>query len=159
MDNFKTINRLFPWLFLLSVVIFSLTPQAFAESIDDQVRSIAHQLRCPTCQGLSVKESEAGLSENMKSKIRKMLTEGKSEEEILTFFVERYGEWILRSPQKKGFNLLLWLAPVFLILLTAGWLIRSLLKRPQISAQKTASPLSAKEKAAIDKDLEHFELD
>ena len=74
------------------------------EALEQRVRTIAHQLRCPTCQSMSVKESEAGLANNMKMKIKEMLQAGKSEKQIINFFVIRYGEWILRSPKKEGVN-------------------------------------------------------
>lgn len=155
-----SLNRIIQsWLIVVVFAGYIFAPFLYSESIDDQVRRISHQLRCPTCQSQSVKESDAGLSMNMKNKIREMLNEGKSEEEIFDFFVERYGEWILRSPEKKGFNLFLWLAPGFLIVLTVGLLARYLLKRPQLPLQNSVSVLSEKEKAVIEKDLERFKMD
>ena len=63
-------------------------------------KKLANQLRCPTCQGLSIKDSEAGFSNIIKGKIIELIRNGKSDEEILNFFVKRYGEWILRTPIK-----------------------------------------------------------
>jgi len=130
-----------------------------ADDMEDRVREISHKLRCPTCQAMSVKESDAGLSLNMKNKIREMLQEGKSEEEILTFFEERYGEWILRSPKKEGFNLFLWLLPGFLIVIASILLFRSLLKRSRDIEQKKLDPLSENEKKLIDQELNHYQSD
>lgn len=127
-----------------------------ADDLDDQVRFIAHQLRCPTCQALSVKESEAGLSVNMKLKIREMLQAGKSEKEILLFFEKRYGEWILRSPKKEGFNLLLWILPAVIILVSILLLFRVLKKRSYQTKTEDITPLSAEEKAKIENDLQHL---
>lgn len=128
------------------------------DELENRVREIAHELRCPTCQGLSVKESEAGLSVNMKSKIRSMLKEGKSEEEILRFFEERYGEWILRNPKKSGFNLLLWGLPGVIILLAAGLLLFNLQKRSLRMKTETHThvPLSDKEKSVFDQDFDQL---
>ena len=50
----------------------------------------------------------------MKLKVRELMKSGLSDEEILAYFVERYGEWILRAPSKQGFNLLLWAATYYL---------------------------------------------
>ncbi|MBU3914571.1 cytochrome c-type biogenesis protein CcmH, partial [bacterium] len=110
-------------------------------------------LRCPTCQSQSVKESEAGLSLNMKIKIREMLKEGKSRDEILQFFQERYGEWILRSPQKRGFNLLLWLLPGIIILTAVLMLYISIKHRSGLIETEELAPLSKKEEARIQEDL------
>ena len=92
-----------------------------SESIDEyQALEIAHELRCPMCQGLSVKESSTAISENMKTQIRKMLRERESKEEIMLFFENRYGEWIRRTPKMSGFNLLLWIVPA--VLVTGGFI-------------------------------------
>lgn len=149
----KAQRRVVFWigLFLLSVPAFHTL---LADATDDRVRKIAHQLRCPTCQGLSVKESEAGFSLNMKSKIRLLLQEGKSEEEILQFFKERYGEWILRNPEKSGFNLILWFLPGVVIVLAALLLFFHLKKGRPPEKKAAAEPLSDREKAQFESDFE-----
>lgn len=146
-------------LLFVSLLLLGAPSSFAAESVDDKVRRISHQLRCPTCQAQSVKESEAGLSLNMKNKVRQLLEEGKSEQEVLDFFVERYGEWILRSPQKKGFNLFLWLTPLVLILLAIGFMVKYLYNRTPKTASSPAPPLTEKEQAAVDKELEQFKMD
>ena len=138
----------------IALLSYLLCNRLLAEVAEDRVREIAHQLRCPTCQGLSVKESEAGLSLNMKAKIRDLLAEGKSEEEILQFFKERYGEWILRNPEKRGFNLLLWLLPGAVIGLAALMVLFHLGKRAPTEKGSAAAPLSEEEESAFKKDFE-----
>ena len=95
----------------------------------------------------------------MKSRIRELLKEGRSEEEILDFFEERYGEWILREPPKKGFNLFLWLTPLVLIVVIGFLVIRSLAKRSQKPDEESQVPLTSKEKKQIEKDLNRFQPD
>ena len=82
-----------------------------AESLDDRVNEVAHELMCPVCQGQSVAESNSNLARDMRQIIRKQLEEGKSKEEVIAYFVNRYGETILASPPPKGVNWLLWLLP------------------------------------------------
>ena len=63
----------------------------------------------------------------MKKKISELIVEGKSKKEILVFFEERYGEWILRNPKKAGFNVSLWLLPFGAILAAVflvGWFLK-----------------------------------
>ena len=96
--------------------------------LEGRVLEIAHLLRCPVCQGLSVKESQDQISLNMKKKISNLIAEGKSKKEILVFFEERYGEWILRNPKKAGFNVSLWLLP-FGVILAAVFLVGWFLKK------------------------------
>ncbi len=142
---------------ILSLILFSPVPSITADDLDNQVREISHKLRCPTCQAMSVKESDAGLSVNMKNKVREMLKEGKSEEEILSFFEERYGEWILRSPKKEGFNLLLWLLPGTLLVAASLFLILTLINRNRAKSSNQVDPLSQSEKDQIEKDLKSFQ--
>jgi cytochrome c-type biogenesis protein CcmH len=88
-------------------------------------RDVAGEFRCPTCQGLGVLESDAPFSVQIKDSVRKLLAEGKSKEEIIAFFVERYGPWILRAPPKAGVNSLIWILPLgFLVVGPIGvWLL------------------------------------
>ena len=106
----------FSWIaFLLTFIILStavnVSTAAESEEFSDRFRKLSNELHCPTCQGLSVKDSEAGFSNSIKDKISELMKNGNSDEEILAYFVERYGEWILRSPAKRGFNLVLWILP------------------------------------------------
>ncbi len=102
--------------------------QIQTSQLEDRVLKVAHLLRCPICQGLSVKESQDQISLNMKKKIRELMIAGKSKEEILVFFEERYGEWILRNPKKAGFNVSLWMLP-FGVILGAIFLVGYFLRK------------------------------
>ena len=82
-----------------------------SEQFGARYKKLSNELRCPTCQGLSVKDSEAGFSTSIKGKIRELMKQGKSYDEIIAYFVERYGEWILRAPPVSGFNMVLWVLP------------------------------------------------
>ena len=77
----------------------------------------AKELRCPTCTGLSVLESDATFSVQIKELVKEQVNAGKSKDEVLSFFVERYGPWILRSPPKSGVKLLAWMIPILVLLL------------------------------------------
>jgi cytochrome c-type biogenesis protein CcmH len=97
-------------IFTLLFLIF-LPGISTAESLDDRVNEVAHLLMCPVCQGQSVAESNSNLAQDMRQIIRKQLEEGKSKEEVIAYFVNRYGETILASPPPRGVNWLLWLLP------------------------------------------------
>ncbi len=70
---------------------------------------------CPVCQGQTVSESNSDLAIDMRSIIKRKLEEGQSREEILSYFVERYGETVLASPPVKGINWILWASPLIAI--------------------------------------------
>ena len=78
---------------------------------------VAEDLRCPTCTGLSVLQSDAPFSEQIKRRLRELVESGKTEAEIRSFFTERYGLWILRTPPKDGFHLVIWVIPLVFVLL------------------------------------------
>lgn len=85
-------------------------------ALGDQFRDVAKELRCPTCTGLSVLESDAKFSVQIKELVKEQVEAGKNKGEILQFFTERYGPWILRSPPKTGFNALAWGVPIAMML-------------------------------------------
>lgn len=96
--------------FLVSLVM--VAPGAFgASSVEQDVRQIAAELRCPVCQNLSVADSPSRMADQMRDLIRERLEAGESPEGVKSYFVERYGEWILLAPKREGFNLLVWILP------------------------------------------------
>ena len=88
--------------------------------LEDKVREIASGLRCVVCQNLSVADSPSELAKEMRNLVRELVQQGKSREEIQAYFVSRYGEFVLLSPPKRGFNLLVWGLP-FVAILAGAW--------------------------------------
>ncbi len=83
----------------------------------EEFRDVAGEMRCPTCTGLSVLESDTSFSRQIKDIVVEQVQAGKSKDEILTYFTDRYGPWILRSPPTQGFNILAWLVPIAILVL------------------------------------------
>lgn len=83
--------------------------RAAADSLEAEVREIGRLLKCPVCQSVSVADSQSELAQQMRGVIRQQLTEGRTRQEIIAYFVERYGESVLFEPPKRGFSLLAWL--------------------------------------------------
>ncbi|MBI4303624.1 MAG: cytochrome c-type biogenesis protein CcmH, partial [Chloroflexi bacterium] len=81
-------------------------------SLDEKAQDIYGSLMCPLCPGQTIGESQSELSAQMRALVREKLEQGETKEEILQFFVERYGEGVLAAPAKSGFNLIAWFAPV-----------------------------------------------
>lgn len=103
-----------------------------AAQISAETTRVASLLRCPACQGLSVAESREGLSLAMKDRIQELVQAGYTDEQIIDYFVERYGESIVLLPDQK--HQLVWLGPVVVVLLglgIVGW---------QIARNKPAGP-------------------
>ena len=140
--------------FLLTLLALAVAQTPTGEPPPDlspEVFRIASELRCPVCQGESAAESNAGVSQEMRRQIAEMLKEGKSEEAIKQYFVERYGEWILYAPPKRGINWLLWLAPL-IGLLVIGYGLWHYLKVAQ--SREAELRLSEEELKALERRLE-----
>ena len=86
--------------------------QPAAASVDEQtVHEVAAELRCVVCQSLSVADSPSETANQMRGIIRERLAAGDSPAQVRAYFVEKYGDWILLSPPKSGFTLLVWVVP------------------------------------------------
>lgn len=85
---------------------------AAEEALSPEALEIANQLNCPVCQGQSVRDSNSELARQMRQVIQQKLAQGESREQILQYFVERYGVGILREPPREGFLWLLWWGPI-----------------------------------------------
>ena len=95
------------------------------EKIELSTESEAYQigllLRCPVCQGMPIADSPADMAQAMMKKIRTMTNEGRERQEILDYFVSRYGEWVLLKPKQEGLNWIIWIVPPLVLLLGILW--------------------------------------
>lgn len=81
------------------------------QALEERTREVASQLRCVVCQGLSIQDSPSELAQQMKDVVRQQLADGRTPDEVKAYFVERYGEWVLLSPEPTGVNLLVYALP------------------------------------------------
>lgn len=107
-----------------------------------EARRIASGLRCPVCQGLSVADSNADAAVAMKNRIDELVKQGYTEQQIVDYFVDRYGDFVRLEPEAEGLNLVLWLVPG-LVLLAGGGLWWSTANQPAPRAEAGAAPQSA----------------
>ena len=145
-------KRLITMLFivLLALPAFAVEPD---EVLDDPVlearaREISQGLRCVVCRGENIDESNAGIAKDMRILVRERLMMGETDQQVMDFVVERYGEYVLMRPTTQGFNKLLWASPLVLFvlaLLTAGVYLR----RRASMRDAGNEALSAEEKARL----------
>jgi len=135
------IRRLLPGVALVAVVVAALViggaGRGGGRSAGARTQSIAEDLRCPVCQGLSVADSHSPTAEAMKEDIRRQVDAGASDSDIRASYVARYGEWILLRPETSGAGALVWALPVAALLLGAGGLalaFRRWGRQPTLSA-------------------------
>ncbi len=120
-------------------------------TLDQQVQDVASQLKCPVCQGESVDSSPALIAQQMRAVIRQQLQSGKSEQEVIAYFVDRYGQQIAWSPPWQGFTILAWLVPIALLLI-GGFLLFFTLHDWRTNSRLDAATDDNAELANIDED-------
>jgi cytochrome c-type biogenesis protein CcmH len=99
--------------------------------IEKRMVTISEELRCLVCQNESLAGSHAELAQDLRREIRKMIGEGKSDQEILDFMVARYGDFVRYRPPIKPTTWLLWGGPFLLLLGGIGGLVVFLRRRTQ----------------------------
>jgi cytochrome c-type biogenesis protein CcmH len=116
------IRRWGPWIALGVVIAVALAIVLWpngSQSPAARAHELETQLKCPECQGLSVADSQAPTSRAIRAEIERRIAQGQSDERIRQFFVDKYGESILLSPQDSGISLIVWILPVLVLALGA----------------------------------------
>ncbi|HEY1394349.1 MAG TPA: cytochrome c-type biogenesis protein [Methylibium sp.] len=109
-----------------------------APAVDDPLLEahmlrITGELRCLVCQNQTIADSHAGLAEDLREEVRVMLRKGESDEQIVKYMTDRYGDFVLYRPPLKATTLLLWFGPAALLLIGATSLILVLYRRSRMS--------------------------
>ena len=141
------------WLFLTALLFSSV---AFS-SIDalnftsPQQESDYHQLtqslRCPQCQNNNIADSNATIAVDMRGKVFELLQEGKSKNDVVDYMVARYGNFVPYDPPMTASTLVLWIAPLLLVLLGVVFLLR---RKPKAqSAVKSQDVLTDEDNARL----------
>jgi cytochrome c-type biogenesis protein CcmH len=114
---------------------------------EQRLISISEEMRCLVCQNESLAGSRSDLANDLRREIRTLIKEGKSDEQIRSFMVERYGDFVLYRPPVKPITWLLWIGPFVILLIGIGFLFSYLRRR---NASVTAKELTAEENQKID---------
>jgi cytochrome c-type biogenesis protein CcmH len=112
-----------------------------------RLREITADLRCLVCQNQSIADSHAGLAIDLRNQVIKLMGQGKSDNEIKQYMVDRYGEFVLYDPPFSVSNGLLWAGP-FLLVLVGVWVARRAIAARALAAPAVA--LSASEREALE---------
>ncbi|MCX7210526.1 MAG: cytochrome c-type biogenesis protein CcmH [Burkholderiales bacterium] len=97
----------------------------------ERLQRVSSELRCLVCQNQSIAESTAGLAVDLKQQALEQIQAGKSDEDIRSYMVERYGEFILYKPAFSASNAVLWGGPFVLLALVFVMVVKSLRRRQQ----------------------------
>ena len=101
--------------FIIFFLIFSF--ELLANENEGLDTKIFKNLRCIVCQGQSIAESNSDFAQTIKLVVKDKLNEGKTEKEIYSFLVSKYGEWIVYNPPMNKKNFILWTSPYIILLL------------------------------------------
>ena len=120
-------------------------PLAEDPLLEQRLISISEEMRCLVCQNESLAGSRSDLANDLRREIRTLIQEGKSDDQIRTFMVERYGDFVLYRPPVKPITWLLWIGP-FVILVIGIVGLLSYLRRRNLSIPSTALSKTDNEK-------------
>ncbi|MGI9482365.1 MAG: cytochrome c-type biogenesis protein [Hyphomicrobiales bacterium] len=116
--------------------------------LEQRARDLSAELRCLVCQNQSIDDSDAPLAKDLRVLVRERLTAGDTNEEVKSFIVQRYGEFVLLKPYFGLHTLLLWSLPFVLFVLGALLIFR---RRTRPAEQSAPQELSKDEQARLDK--------
>ncbi len=117
--------------------------------IEARMAALSKELRCLVCQGQAIAESDSDFAKDVRKVMRTLMEQGRSDQEIMDFLVQRYGDFILFRPPVKGTTALLWVGPFLLLLIAAAILVRTLQRRRQVAAAEALSPEEVRRAEAL----------
>ena len=124
-------------------------PMAIDEAVEKRMVAISEELRCLVCQNESLAGSHADLALDLRREIRTLIGQGKSDQQILDFMVERYGDFVRYRPPVKPTTWLLWGGPFVLMAGGIGALLVFLRRREKTPEVATLSDEDRRRAAAL----------
>jgi cytochrome c-type biogenesis protein CcmH len=110
-------------------------PAAADPVLEERMLRIAAELRCLVCQNQTIADSHSGLAEDLRREVREQLNRGASDEQVVQYMTDRYGDFVRYRPPFKGTTLLLWAGPIVLLLVGIGVLILVLRRRARMAPE------------------------
>lgn len=121
-------------------------------ALEARARSLSLELRCLVCQNQSIDDSNAELARDLRLLVRERLVAGDSDEDVITYVVSRYGEFVLLKPRFSIQTVLLWGAPVAILMIGATVMVMNGRSRNRSAAAAPGNDgLSAAERAELAK--------
>jgi len=124
---------------LLLIALFFVSGISFAENLEteNRIRGLEEKLRCLVCQNQTLADSNAELAGDLRRQVREQVKAGRSDQQIIDYLVQRYGDFVLYDPPFKGTTLLLWVGP-FVLLGAAGSVLVVTLRRRRRAPEEPA---------------------
>ena len=141
------------WLFLTALLFSSVAFSAIdalnfsSPQQESDYHQLTQSLRCPQCQNNNIADSNATIAVDMRGKVFELLQEGKSKNDVVEYMVARYGNFVTYDPPMTASTLVLWIAPLLLVLLGVVFLLR---RKPKAqSAVKSQDVLTDEDNARL----------
>lgn len=141
------------WLFLTALLFSSVAFSAIdalnfsSPQQESDYHQLTQSLRCPQCQNNNIADSNATIAVDMRGKVFELLQEGKSKNDVVDYMVARYGNFVTYDPPITASTLVLWIAPLLLVLLSVVFLLR---RKPKTqSAVKSQEVLTDEDNARL----------
>ena len=141
------------WLFLTALLFSSVAFSAIdalnfsSPQQESDYHQLTQSLRCPQCQNNNIADSSATIAVDMRGKVFELLQEGKSNNDVVDYMVARYGNFVTYDPPMTASTLVLWIAPLLLVLLGVVFLLR---RKPKAqSAVKSQDVLTDEDNARL----------
>ena len=129
--------------FIQFSLIFLLIQSSYAGTIEakefisseqeKRYHDLIEDIRCPVCQGQSIGDSNSGLAIDLREQVRKMILNDSTNDEIYSFMVQRYGDFVIFKPPIKPVTYMLWFAPFLFLFICLFFLFRSISSKSRIA--------------------------
>ena len=142
-------------LFFLVTPALAIQPDEILEDklLEERARVISKELRCLVCQNQSIDDSDAPLARDLRVLVRERLQAGESDEKVIKFVVDRYGDFVLLRPPIKASTLALWISPIA-ILIVGVILVLTRFRKYEKNMPVKVQPLSSEETKKLEAVLE-----
>jgi cytochrome c-type biogenesis protein CcmH len=150
----KLRQRRWAWAGLIVVVAVLLgigaRPRPTSGQSEDRVYAIAGQMKCLQCVGESVANSQAQIAVQMRTEIRNQMRAGRHDDEILSYFADRYGQRVLLKPPASGLGALVWIVPVVAFGAAVTLLATSFARSRSARADSARATVSEDDRALVE---------
>jgi len=124
-------------------------------ALESRAREVGKGLRCVVCQNQSIDESNAELARDMRVLVRDRIQAGDSNEQVMAYMVDRYGDFVLLDPPFKASTIVLWVGPGAIAVLGLFWVVMFYRRRTgegadDVAVKTQAAPLSDDERSRLD---------
>ncbi|HYX30125.1 MAG TPA: cytochrome c-type biogenesis protein [Pyrinomonadaceae bacterium] len=139
---------------LIGATVFAKDAQPNEDpQIAQRMKTLTEQLRCLVCQNETLADSRADLAEDLRKQIREQIKAGKSDQEIIAYLTDRYGDFVLYKPPVKKTTYLLWFGPFLFLFVGTGVLFLFLKRRREMIEEH---PLTIEERKRAEEMLRNL---